>query len=117
MRDLRGKTVLVVGMAKSGQAAVELLLRHGAIAIDSEALDEVAESEPVDELRRVLATRDLPAAGLARHVDGWRRAGIVSIPESERAAFARWFDLEQRSSADYQTIVLEQPGTADGRPC
>jgi UDP-N-acetylmuramoylalanine--D-glutamate ligase len=30
MRDLHGKTVLVVGMAKSGQAAVELLLRHGA---------------------------------------------------------------------------------------
>jgi hypothetical protein len=93
------------------------LLRHGAIAIDSEALDRLTESEPVDELREVLATPDLPAGGLARHLDGWRRSGIVSIPESEGAAFARWFDLEQRSFADFQTIVREQPGTADGRPC
>jgi hypothetical protein len=59
----------------------------------------------------------MPADGLARHLDRWRRAGIVSIPESEDAAFARWFDLEQRSSADYQTIVVEQPGASDGRPC
>jgi hypothetical protein len=93
------------------------LLRHGAIEIDSAALARRDEDESHDELRAVLAAADLPAAGLARHLDRWKRAGIVSIPESEDAAFTRWFDLEQRSSADYQTILVEQPGAGDGRPC
>jgi hypothetical protein len=93
------------------------LLRHGAVEIDSAALARLDEGEPHDELRAMLATPDVPADGLARHLDRWRRAGIVSIPESEDAAFARWFDLEQRSSADYQTIVVEQPGAGDGRRC
>jgi hypothetical protein len=93
------------------------LLRHGAIDIDSEALERLADSGPRDELRAVLATPGSPATGLARHLDRWRRMGSVSIPASEETAFDRWFDLEQRSSADYQTIVVEQPGTAAGRAC
>ena len=27
------------------------------------------------------------------------------------ASFQRWFDLERRSSSDYQTVVLAPPGT------
>ncbi len=66
---------------------------------------------------RWCATPDLPATGLARHLDTWRRSGFVSIPAAERDAFDRWFELELRSSADYQTIVLEQPSAPDDRRC
>jgi hypothetical protein len=93
------------------------LLRHGAIEIDSAVLARLGDGDAHEQLRAVLAAPDLPAAGLARHLDRWRRAGIVSIPESEDTAFARWFDLEHRSSADFQTVVVEHPGTGDGRPC
>jgi hypothetical protein len=92
------------------------LLRDGAIDVDGDALDTLAE-ESTEELRTVLATPDLPAAGLARHLDVWRRSGFVMIPDDQRDAFDRWFELEQRSSADYQTIVIEQPSAADERPC
>ena len=45
MRDLNGKRAAVVGMAKSGVAAVELLRRHGAEvrAIDQRSAAELAE--------------------------------------------------------------------------
>jgi hypothetical protein len=92
------------------------LLRDGAIDIDGAALDAL-EEESTEELRTVLASPDLPAAGLARHLDRWRRSGFVSIPSDQRDAFDRWFELEQRSSADYQTIVVEQPSAADEGRC
>jgi hypothetical protein len=92
------------------------LLRDGAIDVDGDALDTLAE-DSAEELRTVLATPDLPAAGLARHLDGWRRSGFVMIPDDHRDAFDRWFELEQRSSADYQTIVIEQPSAPDDRRC
>ena len=84
------------------------LLRDGTIEVDEAALDDLATTA-TDELRTVLATPGLLAAGLARHLDSWRRAGYVDIPAAERDQFDRWFELEQRSSADYQTIVVEQP--------
>jgi hypothetical protein len=93
------------------------LLRHGAIEIDTAALARLGDGDAHEQLRAVLVAPDRPADGLARHLDRWRRAGIVSIPESEHEAFARLFDLEQRSSADFQTVVVERPGTGDGRPC
>ncbi len=92
------------------------LLREGAIDVDGAALDALGE-ESTKELRTVLTTPDLPAAGLARHLDGWRRSGLVTIPQDQRDAFDRWFELEQRSSADYQTIVIEQPSTPDEQRC
>jgi hypothetical protein len=93
------------------------LLRNGAISIDSAWLSKVATPPSVDRLRAVLATRDLPARGLARDLDSWRRWGIVSIPDSDRESFDRWFALEARSSADFQTIVTEQPSAADQSSC
>jgi len=57
----------------------------------------------------VIDTPGMPAAGLARSLDHWRTWGYVDIPASERDAFDRWFDFEQRSSADFQTVVLEEP--------
>jgi hypothetical protein len=92
------------------------LLRDGAIDVDTAALDALAD-ESTGELRTVLTTPDLPAAGLARHLDEWRRSGFVIIPDDHREAFDRWFELEQRSSADYQTIVIEQPSAPDERRC
>ncbi len=92
------------------------LLRDGTIDVDGAAIDGISEPA-TDELREVLATPDLPATGLARHLDSWRRSGFVSIPASDRDAFDRWFELEQRSSADYQTIVVEQPSAPDDRRC
>ena len=94
------------------------LLRHGAIAIDerrrSTGSPRASRSTSCARCwrRRICPPADWPGTSTAGGAPG-----IVSIPESEGAAFDRWFDLEQRSSADYQTIVLEQPGTADGRPC
>jgi hypothetical protein len=92
------------------------LLRDGAIDLDGAALDTLA-AESTEELRTVLATPEHPARGLARHLDGWRRFGFVTIPDERRDAFDRWFELEQRSSADYQTIVIEQPSAPDERRC
>ena len=120
-----GSTVVaeVVGMSDADLAEyAELqerfgdLLRDGAIDVDGAALDALDEAS-VEELRTVLATPNLSAAGLARHLDGWRRSGYVTIPSDERDAFDRWFELEQRSSADYQTIVFEQPSASDERRC
>ncbi len=92
------------------------LLRDGAIDVDGLAHADVAAG-PVGELDAVLASPDSPATGLARHLDGWRRSGIVSIPAAVGEDFAHWLQLEQRSSADYQTIVLEQPSAPDNRAC
>jgi UDP-N-acetylmuramoylalanine--D-glutamate ligase len=46
MKELRGKTVTVVGMAKSGIAAAELLLREGAVvlAVDERSAEQLGES-------------------------------------------------------------------------
>ena len=92
------------------------LLRDGAIDVDGLAHADVAAG-PVGELDAVLASPDSPATGLARHLDGWQRSGIVSIPAAVGEDFAHWLQLEQRSSADYQTIVLEQPSVPDNRAC
>jgi hypothetical protein len=92
------------------------LLREGTVDVDGAALEGIA-GPATDELRVVLATPGFPAGGLARHLDSWRRSGFVSIPGSDRNAFDRWFELEQRSSADFQTIVVEQPNAPDDRPC
>jgi hypothetical protein len=92
------------------------LLRDGAIDVEGAALDVLGD-ESTEELRTVLATPDLPAAGLARHLDGWRRSGFVTIPDDRREAFDRWFELEQRSSADYQTVVIEQPSAPAEQRC
>ena len=92
------------------------LLREGTVDVDGAALDGIA-GPATDELRVVLATPGFPAGGLARHLDSWRRSGFVSIPGSDRNAFDRWFELEQRSSADFQTIVVEQPNAPDDRRC
>ena len=62
-------------------------------------------------------TPGMPAAGLARSMDAWRGWGFVGVPASERTAFDRWFELEKRSSSDYQTVVLENPAPADGVSC
>ena len=75
------------------------------------------KAEMATELAAVLTTPDLPATGLARHLDGWQRSGIVSIPAAVGEDFAHWLQLEQRSSADFQTIVLEQPSVPDNRAC
>ena len=92
------------------------LLRDGTVDVDEAALE--ANGEPaIDELAAVVATPGLPASGLARHLDSWRRSGFVAVPAPQRNAFDRWFELEQRSSADYQTIVLEQPSAPDDRRC
>ncbi|MET0909432.1 MAG: hypothetical protein ABWZ99_08175 [Ilumatobacteraceae bacterium] len=92
------------------------LLRDDIIDVGGLADADVAPG-PVDELAAVLTTPELPATGLARHLDGWQRSGIVSIPAAVGEDFARWLQLEQRSSADYQTIVLEQPSVPDNRAC
>ena len=92
------------------------LLHDGTIEVDRNALAAIGEAA-TDELAVVLATPGLPASGLARHLDSWRRSGFVTIPAPQRAAFERWFELEQRSSADYQTIVVEQPSASDDRRC
>jgi hypothetical protein len=92
------------------------LLRDGTISVDDAALDDIATTA-TDELRTVLATPGLPAAGLARHLDSWQRAGYVDIPAAQRDQFDRWFEFEQRSSADYQTNVVEQPSAPDERRC
>ncbi|HET9548415.1 MAG TPA: hypothetical protein VFO97_11285, partial [Desertimonas sp.] len=92
------------------------LLRDHTIDVGGLADADVAPG-PVDELSAVLTTPGLPATGLARHLDGWQRSGIVSIPAAVGEDFAHWLQLEQRSSADYQTIVLEQPSVPDNRAC
>jgi hypothetical protein len=92
------------------------LLRDGTVEVDAAALEATGE-QATDELGVVLGTPGLPASGLARHLDRWRRSGLVAIPAPQRAAFNRWFELELRSSADYQTIVIEQPSAPDDRRC
>jgi hypothetical protein len=92
------------------------LLRDGDIEVDGAALDGIKAST-TDELNAVLATPGLDATGMARHLDEWRRSGLVTIPSAEREGFDRWFELEQRSSADYQMIVVEQPSAPDDRRC
>jgi hypothetical protein len=92
------------------------LLRDGAVDVDVAALGDLDE-DSMAELLMVLTSPDLPAAGLARHLDGFRRSGFVTIREDQRDSFDRWFELEQRSSADYQTIVIEKPSASDDRLC
>jgi len=82
------------------------LLRSGVVTIDFDAITATL-GEPVDEAAEVIAIPGRPAAGLARSLDHWRSWGFVDVPPTEREAFDRWFDLERRSSADYQTVVLE----------
>jgi hypothetical protein len=93
------------------------LLRDGTITIDGTALERIAATDQREQLRTVLATPGLAASGLARHLESWERWGVVSIPAAEQASFERWFALELRSWADFQTIVLEQPSAPDGRSC
>ena len=45
--DVRGKRVTVVGAARSGIAAAELLARRGAVVTLSEARSDVPETEPL----------------------------------------------------------------------
>lgn len=96
------------------------LLRSGRMTVDIEMISATL-GDPVDEISEVLATPGLPAGGLARALDHWRSWGYVDIPAGERVAFERWFDLERRSSADYQTVVVEPPTAipagADGASC
>lgn len=91
-------------------------IRDGTVDVDVDAIRAVLDP-PLDELMEVLATPGSPAGGLARSLDEWRRWGYVDIPSSERAVFDRWFDLEKRSSADYQTVVVENPVPGDGASC
>lgn len=96
------------------------LLRAGVVAIDLHAIT-TALGEPVDKPAQVIDTPGMPATGLARSLDHWRSWGFVDVPSSERDAFDRWFELERRSSADFQTVVLEDPAEipagADGQSC
>ena len=55
------------------------LLRDGTIVVDETALDDAAATT-IEELRAVMTTPDRPASGLARHLDGWRRSGLATIP-------------------------------------
>lgn len=92
------------------------LLRSGAVSVDLDAI-RTKLGEPVEQLIAVTDAPGASASGLARSLDHWRSWGYVDLPASEREAFERWFDLERRSSADYQTIVLEPPaGEQDANP-
>jgi hypothetical protein len=91
-------------------------LRRGTVTVDQAAVRTVLDA-PLDKLNDVLDTAGMRAAGLARSLDDWRRWGFVEVPPSERAAFDRWFDLERRSTADFQTVVVETPLPGDGQRC
>ena len=72
----------------------------------------------VEELRAVVRTPDLRGDGT--RPSAWTAGGDQVSSRSRHRnedAFDRWFELERRSSADYQTIVLEQPSAADDRRC
>jgi len=84
------------------------MLRAGDVTVDQDAVVAVLGGS-TDKLNDVIDTPGMPAAGLARSLDHWRTWGYAGIPTSERDAFDRWFDFEQRSSADFQTVVLEEP--------
>lgn len=103
MTDLRGKNVLVVGMAKSGLAAVELLLAKGAVvtAMDQKraaelgvAAERLAElnvpllvqtEAAVKDINLVVLSPGVPADDPA--VNAARRAGIKVIGEVELASY------------------------------
>ncbi|HHY91932.1 MAG TPA: UDP-N-acetylmuramoyl-L-alanine--D-glutamate ligase, partial [Firmicutes bacterium] len=53
MEDFSGKRVLVVGLARSGTAAAEVLARRGAHVVATDAKDEAALQQPVERLRRL----------------------------------------------------------------
>ena len=91
-------------------------LRSGDLSVDVprvRATFGAAAATQLDDIATVRGTPGQPAAGLARSLDEWRRWGYVHVPSSLRATFDRWYDLERRSSADYQTVVLAPP---DVRP-
>ena len=114
--EVAGLTAAEVTEHETLQQRFGDLLRTGAIGLDEAALAAL-DTDTVEDLWRVLSTPGLAATGLARNLDNWRRFGLVSIEPAERDAFDRWFELEHRSSADYQTIVLEQPSASDDRRC
>ena len=84
------------------------LLRSGEMDVNTDAVVSILHGS-IDKLNEVINTPGMRAAGLARSLDGWRSWGYVDMPASERDAFDRWFDLEHRSSADFQTVVVEPP--------
>ncbi|MDH5715285.1 MAG: hypothetical protein OEZ30_06955, partial [Candidatus Aminicenantes bacterium] len=50
--DLRGKKVLVVGAARSGEAAAELLLKHGAMVTLTDTKPETELESSLSPLRK-----------------------------------------------------------------
>jgi hypothetical protein len=91
-------------------------LRSGLLDVDPDDVDRIFGARS-DDLRRVLGTEGMQAAGLARQLAIWRSWGIVDVPETEREAFDRWVDLEERAIHDFQTIVIENPVAGDRQPC
>ena len=94
------------------QAAFGDHLRAGEVTVDADAVRGTfgPATSQLDDLAGVLATPGRPAAGLARSLEVWQRWGYAHIPAALDASFQRWFDLERRSSSDYQTVVLAPPG-------
>jgi hypothetical protein len=90
-------------------------LRSGDVTVDVASVRSTfgdAVAGQLDDLATVRATRGAPAAGLARSLHEWRLWGYVEVAADARGAFDRWYDLERRSSADYQSVVLVPPGVA-----
>ena len=94
------------------QAAFGDHLRAGEVTVDADAVRGTfgPATSQLDDVAGVLATPGRPAAGLARSLEAWQRWGDAHIPAALDASFQRWFDLERRSSSDYQTVVLAPPG-------
>jgi hypothetical protein len=88
------------------------LLRAGEVTVDADAVRSTfpTATGQLDDVAAVLATPGRPAVGLARAFEEWHRWGYVHIPGARAASFQRWFDLERRSSSDYQTVALAPPG-------
>ncbi|MEP6961424.1 MAG: UDP-N-acetylmuramoyl-L-alanine--D-glutamate ligase [Acidobacteriota bacterium] len=121
MRHLRGARVAVVGMAKSGLAAVELLVEHGAnvIAMDlrpahNERLSALGiDVRPQDPLAIVGADLVVLSPGVPADVDvaqAARSAGVSVIGDLELASWFLQGDIIGITGANGKTTTTAMTG-------
>ena len=95
-RELAGKRVLVVGLARSGRAAVDLLLGVGSKVVAAD--------------RRSEAELDLSS------VD-WRERGVELVLGEHPRGLLNGIDLVVTNQRDHDLAVLLQRDPGGGSPC
>ncbi len=121
MMDLKGKRVAVVGMAKSGIAAVELLVEHGAtvIAVDQKPVTDARlaalgvevrpqEAASTGNVDLVVLSPGVPAD--AEIAQAARRSGIAVIGDLELASWFLRGDVIGITGANGKTTTTAMTG-------